>query len=129
MAEDKVKKVMEIVEGLTVTELAKLVKELKDKFDIQAPVFAAGAAPAAAGGAAAEEAAEEQTDFTVMLTSVGDKKIQVLKELRALTQLGLKEAKEIIDKVPGTIKEGVPKEEADKIKSKLEEVGAKVEVK
>jgi large subunit ribosomal protein L7/L12 len=129
MAEDKVKKVMEIVEGLTVTELAKLVKELKDKFDIQAPVFAAGAAPAAAGGAAADEAAEEQTEFTVMLASVGDKKIQVLKELRALTQLGLKEAKEIIDKVPGTIKEGVPKEEADKIKSKLEEVGAKVEVK
>jgi large subunit ribosomal protein L7/L12 len=128
MAADKVQQVMEIVEGLTVTELARLVKELKEKFDIQAPVFAAGAAPAAAG-AAAEEAVEEKTDFTVVLTSVGEKKIQVLKELRALTQLGLKEAKEIIDKVPGTIKENVPKEEADKIKSKLEEVGAKVEVK
>lgn len=130
MAEDKVQQVMEIVEGLKVTELARLVKELKEKFDIQAPVFAAGAMPAAGGGgAAAEEAAEEKTDFTVVLTSVGDKKIQVLKELRALTQLGLKEAKEIIDKVPGTIKESVPKDEADKIKSKLEEVGAKVEVK
>ena len=128
MAADKVQQVMEIVEGLTVTELARLVKELKEKFDIQAPVFAAGAAPAAAG-AAAEEAVEEKTDFTVVLTSVGEKKIQVLKELRALTQLGLKEAKEIIDKVPSTIKENVPKEEADKIKSKLEEVGAKVEVK
>jgi large subunit ribosomal protein L7/L12 len=128
MAADKVQQVMEIVEGLTVTELARLVKELKEKFDIQAPVFAAGAAPAAAG-AAAEAAVEEKTDFTVVLTSVGEKKIQVLKELRALTQLGLKEAKEIIDKVPGTIKENVPKEEADKIKSKLEEVGAKVEVK
>jgi large subunit ribosomal protein L7/L12 len=128
MAADKVQQVMEIVEGLTVTELARLVKEFKEKFDIQAPVFAAAAAPAAAG-AAAEEAVEEKTDFTVVLTSVGEKKIQVLKELRALTQLGLKEAKEIIDKVPGTIKENVPKEEADKIKSKLEEVGAKVEVK
>lgn len=131
MAADKVQQVMDIVEGLTVTELARLVKELKEKFDIQAPVFAAGAAGSAAagGGGAAEEAAEEKTDFTVILTSVGDKKIQVLKELRALTQLGLKEAKEIIDKVPGTIKENVPKDEADKIKSKLEEVGAKVEVK
>ncbi|UCG43023.1 MAG: 50S ribosomal protein L7/L12 [candidate division WOR-3 bacterium] len=130
MAADKVQQVMEIVEGLKVTELARLVKELKEKFDIQAPVFAAGASPAAAGsGAPAEAAAEEKTDFTVVLTSVGDKKIQVLKELRALTQLGLKEAKEIIDKVPGTVKENVPKEEADKIKSKLEEVGAKVEVK
>jgi large subunit ribosomal protein L7/L12 len=131
MAADKVQQVMDIVEGLTVTELARLVKELKEKFDIQAPVFAAGAAGSAAagGGGAAEEAAEEKTDFTVVLTSVGDKKIQVLKELRALTQLGLKEAKEIIDKVPGTIKENVPKDEADKIKSKLEEVGAKVEVK
>ena len=130
MAADKVQQVMDIVEGLTVTELARLVKELKEKFDIQAPVFAAGAAaPAAAGAAPAEAAAEEKTDFTVVLASVGDKKIQVLKELRALTQLGLKEAKEIIDKVPGTIKENVPKEEADKIKSKLEEVGAKVEVK
>ncbi len=130
MAADRVQQVMDIVEGLTVTELARLVKELKEKFDIQAPVFAAGAGPAApGGGGAAEEAAEEKTDFTVVLTSVGDKKIQVLKELRALTQLGLKEAKEIIDKVPGTIKENVPKDEADKIKSKLEEVGAKVEVK
>ncbi len=130
MSEDKIQQVMETIEGLTVTELAELVKQLKDKFEITAPAFVtAGAAPAAAGAAAAEGPAEEKTEFTVSLTSVGDKKIQVLKELRAVTQLGLKEAKEIIDKVPSTVKEGVSKEEADKIKAKLEEVGAKVEVK
>ncbi len=128
MAKDKIQQIMETIEGLTVLELAKLVKELKEKFDITAPAFvAAGAAPA--GAAPAEAEAEEQTEFTVTLTSVGDKKIQVLKELRALTQLGLKEAKEIIDKVPSAVKEGIPKEEAEKIKAKLEEVGAKVEVK
>ena len=130
MAEDKVKQMMETIEGLTVTELAALVKELKERFDITGPVaVAAGAAPAAAVGGAGEAAAEEQTEFDVVLASVGDKKIQVLKELRAVTQLGLKEAKEIIDKVPSTVKEGVTKDEADKIKAKLEEVGAKVEVK
>jgi len=130
MAEDKIQKVMETIEGLTVTELAKLVKELKEKFEITAPAFvAAGAAPAAAGAAPADAGAEEKTEFTVMLTSVGDKKIQVLKELRAVTQLGLKEAKEIIDKVPSAVKENVPKDEAEKMKAKLEEVGAKVEVK
>lgn len=129
MAEDKIQQVMETIEGLTVTELAALVKELKEKFDISGPAFVAGAVPAAGAAAPAEAEAEEQTEFTVTLASVGEKKIQVLKELRAVTQLGLKEAKEIIDGVPSTIKEGVPKEEAEKIKAKLEEVGAKVEVK
>ncbi len=130
-AKDKVQQVMELVEGLTVIELAKLVKELKEKFEISGPAFvAAGAAPAGGAAAAPAEAeVEEQTEFTVMLTSVGDKKIQVLKELRAVTQLGLKEAKGIIDTVPSAVKENISKEEAEKIKTKLEEVGAKVEVK
>ena len=130
MAEKKIQQLMDTIEGLTVTELAALVKALKDKFDITGPVaVAAGAVAPGSPAASAEAAAEEQTEFNVTLASVGDKKIQVLKELRAVTQLGLKEAKEIIDKVPSTIKEGVSKEEADKIKAKLEEVGAKVEVK
>lgn len=126
---EKIEQVIATIEGLTVTELAELVKALKDKFGVTAPAFvAAGPAPAA-GGAAPAEAKEEQTEFTVTLTSVGDKKIQVLKELRAVTQLGLKEAKDIIDKTPSVVKENASKEEADKIKAKLEEVGAKVEIK
>jgi large subunit ribosomal protein L7/L12 len=131
MAEEKIQQLIAQIETLTVTELAALVKELKEKFDISGPVFAAGAMPAGGAGAAAPAAAEveEQTEFAVLLTSVGDKKIQVLKELRALTQLGLKEAKDIIDNAPSTIKDSASKEEAEKIKAKLEEVGAKVEVK
>ncbi len=127
---EKIEQIIATIEGLTVTELAELVKELKDKFGVSAPAFvAAGAMPAAGGAAAPAEAKEEKTEFTVTLTSVGDKKIQVLKELRAVTQLGLKEAKDIIDKTPSVIKENASKEEADKIKAKLEEVGAKVEIK
>jgi large subunit ribosomal protein L7/L12 len=132
MADNKVPQLIEMIEGLTVTELAELVKALKDKFGVTGPAFvAAGPAPtgAAAGAAAAEAKAEEKTEFNVTLASVGDKKIQVLKELRAVTQLGLKEAKDIIDKAPSVIKENATKEEADKIKAKLEEVGAKVEIK
>ncbi|HDQ99465.1 MAG TPA: 50S ribosomal protein L7/L12 [candidate division WOR-3 bacterium] len=131
MSEDKIQQLIAQIETLTVSELAALVKELKEKFGITAPVFAAGVMPAGGpGGAApAESEAEEKTEFVVTLTSVGDKKIQVLKELRALTQLGLKEAKDIIDSVPSTIKDSATKEEADKLKAKLEEVGAKVEVK
>lgn len=131
MAEEKIQQLIAQIETLTVSELATLVKELKEKFDITGPVFAAGAMPAAgpAGAAPAEAEAEEKTEFVVTLASVGDKKIQVLKELRALTQLGLKEAKDIIDNVPSTIKDNATKEEADKLKAKLEEVGAKVEVK
>ncbi|NPV14754.1 50S ribosomal protein L7/L12 [candidate division WOR-3 bacterium] len=131
MAEDKIQQLVSTIESLTVTELAALVKELKDKFGVTAPAFvAAGAVPQAAGAPAAGEAkAEDKTEFTVTLVSVGDKKIQVLKELRALTQLGLKEAKDIIDKTPSVIKENATKEEAEKLKAKLEEVGAKVEIK
>ena len=128
---EKTQELIAQIEALTVAELATLVKELKEKFDITGPVFAAGAMPTGApsAAAAAEAEVEEQTEFTVTLAAVGDKKIQVLKELRALTQLGLKEAKDIIDSVPSTIKDAASKEEADKIKAKLEEVGAKVEVK
>jgi large subunit ribosomal protein L7/L12 len=130
MAESKIQQVIETIEGLTVTELAELVKTLKEKFGVSGPAFmAAGPMPAAGGAAPAEAKAEEQSEFTVTLVAVGDKKIQVLKELRVLTQLGLKEAKDIIDKTPSVVKDGVTKEEADKIKAKLEVVGAKVEVK
>jgi large subunit ribosomal protein L7/L12 len=129
MADTKIQQVIETIEGLTVTELAELVKTLKDKFGVSAPAFMAAGPMPAAGAAPAEAKAEEQSEFTVTLVSVGDKKIQVLKELRAVTQLGLKEAKDIIDKTPSVIKENVSKEDAAKIKAKLEEVGAKVEVK
>jgi len=130
MAETKIQQVIETIEGLTVTELAELVKVLKEKFGVTGPaMMAAGPMPAAGGAAPAEAKGEEQSEFTVTLASVGDKKIQVLKELRAVTQLGLKEAKDIIDKTPSVIKENVSKEDAAKIKAKLEEVGAKVEVK
>ena len=129
MAETKIQQVIETIEGLTVTELAELVKTLKEKFGVSAPAFMAAGPMPVAGAAPAEAKAEEQSEFTVTLVSVGDKKIQVLKELRAVTQLGLKEAKDIIDKTPSVVKENVSKEDAAKIKAKLEEVGAKVEVK
>jgi large subunit ribosomal protein L7/L12 len=121
-----------MVEAMTVAELSALVTALKDKFGITGAAFMPAAMPAAGGAAPAAGAAkeEEQTEFKVTLVAVGDgKKIPVLKELRALTNLGLKEAKDIIDKTPSIIKEGCSKEEAEKIRTKLEEVGAKVEVK
>lgn len=130
MAEDKIQQLVSTIESLTVTELASLVKELKEKFGVTAPAFVAGvAAPQAVSAPSSEAKAEEKTEFTVTLLSVGDKKIQVLKELRALTQLGLKEAKDIIDKTPSVIKDNATKEEAERLKTKLEEVGAKVEIK
>lgn len=131
MADSKVTQLIETIENLTVTELAELVRALKDKFGVTGPAFVAAGPVAGAGATAApdEPKAEEKTEFTVTLVAVGDKKIQVLKELRAVTQLGLKEAKDIIDKAPSVIKESATKEEADKIRVKLEEVGAKVEVK
>ncbi len=122
--------IIESIEKLSVLELAKLIKALEDKFGVSAQAVAAApmmAAGAAAGGAA--EAAEEKTEFDVILSSVGDKKIQVIKEVRAITSLGLKEAKELVDSAPKPIKEGVSKEEAESIKAKLEEQGATVEIK
>jgi large subunit ribosomal protein L7/L12 len=114
------------IENMTVLELAELVKALQDKFGVSAAAPVAAAAAPAAGGAAA---AEEKTSFDVILTSAGDKKIQVIKVVRELTGLGLKEAKEVVDAAPKTLKEGVSKEEADKLKGLLETEGAVVEIK
>ena len=113
---------------LTVMEAAKLVEMLEEKWGVSAaaPVAVAGAMPAAGGDAAA---AEEKTEFDVILAEVGAKKINVIKAVREVTSLGLKEAKELVDGAPKPIKEGVPKEEADEIKKKFEEQGAKVEIK
>jgi len=120
--------VIEFISNMTVLDLSELVKELEDKFGVTA---AAPVAVAAVGGgaAAAEEDAPEQTEFDVVLTGVGDKKIQVIKVVRAITGLGLKEAKALVDGVPGPVKEGVPKEEADDIQKQLEEAGATAEIK
>ncbi|MBU1027099.1 MAG: 50S ribosomal protein L7/L12 [Candidatus Margulisbacteria bacterium] len=120
----KVEDILTTVEGMTVLELSELVKKLEEKFGVSA------AAPVMVGAAAAGgEAAEAKDEFDVVLASAGDKKIQVLKVLREVTGLGLKEAKELVDSAPKTVKEGVKKEEAEEIKKKLESEGAKVEVK
>jgi large subunit ribosomal protein L7/L12 len=124
---ENAQKVLELVEQMTVLEAADLVKAMEEKFGVSA---AAPVAMAAMPGAAAGEAAEEVKDeFTVVLTGVGDKKIQVIKEVRAITSLGLKEAKELVEKAPTNVKEGCAKEEAEQIKAKLEEVGAIVDLK
>src|SRR5690348_2089734 len=121
-------KLVDELSKLTVLEAAELAKLLEDKWGVSAAAaVAVAAAPGAAGGAAAP--AEEKTEFTVVLASVGDKKIEVIKEVRALTGLGLKEAKDLVEGAPKPVKEGVNKEEADKIKATLEKVGAKVELK
>ena len=117
------------IEGLTVLELSDLVKALEEKFGVKAnmPMMASSAAGAAAGGAA--PAAEEKSTFNVVLASAGANKIAVIKEVRTMTSLGLKEAKDLVDAAPKPIKEGVPKEEAEEMKKKLEAVGATVELK
>ncbi|MCX5751141.1 MAG: 50S ribosomal protein L7/L12 [Candidatus Saganbacteria bacterium] len=118
--------IVSTIEKLTVLELSDLVKTLEDKFGV---VAAAPVAVAAGGGAAAGEAAEVKDEFDVILTSSGDKKIQVLKAVREVTGLGLKEAKDLVDNAPKPIKSGVKKEEAEEIKKKVEAEGAKVEIK
>ncbi len=120
--------VVEFIKGMTVLELSEFVKELEETFGVSA---AAPVAMAAMPGAAAGEAApvEEQTEFSVIITGVGDKKINVIKEVRAITSLGLKEAKDLVEKVPGTVKEGIPKAEAEAIAKQLTEAGATVEIK
>ena len=120
--------ILTAIENMTVLELAELVKAIEEKFGVSA---AAPMAVAAVPGvpAAAEAAAEEKTEFDVILTSAGDKKIQVIKVVRELTGLGLKEAKALVDEAPKPIKEGVSKEEAENIKAKIEEVGGQVELK
>jgi large subunit ribosomal protein L7/L12 len=118
-------KIVDDLSGLTVLEAAELAKLLEEKWGVSA---AAAVAVAAAPGAAAA-AVEEKTEFTVVLAAAGDKKIEVIKEVRALTGLGLKEAKDLVEGAPKTVKDGVNKEEAEKIKATLEKVGAKVELK
>jgi len=121
-------KIVDELSSLTVLEAADLAKMLEEKWGVSAAAAVAVAAgPAGAGGGAA--AAEEKTEFTVVLAAAGDKKIEVIKEVRALTGLGLKEAKDLVEGAPKTVKEGVAKDEADKIKATLEKVGAKVELK
>ena len=129
MAKLDMDKILSAIEEMTVLELSELVKKLEEKFGVSAaaPMAVAAAAGPAAGAAAAEE--EEQTEFNVILKEFGSEKIKVIKEVRALTGLGLKEAKAVVDGAPGPIKEGVDKEEAEKIKAKLTEVGATVEIK
>ena len=119
-------KIVDELSKLTVLEASELAKLLEEKWGVTA---AAAVAVAAAPGAGAAAAAEEKTEFTPMLVAVGDKKIEVIKEVRALTGLGLKEAKDLVEGAPKAVKEGVNKEEAEKIKTTLEKVGAKVELK
>ncbi len=127
MATISKEEIKEAIKNMTVLELAELVKELEEEFGVSAAAMVA-AAPAA-GGAAAGAPAEEKTEFDVVLQSPGDKKINVIKVVREITGLGLKEAKELVDSAPKPIKEGVSKEEAEQIKAKLEEAGATVEIK
>jgi len=115
------------IESMTVLEMSELVSALEDKFGVSAAAPVAVAAAPAAGGAA--ESAEEKTEFDVVLTAVGDKKIQVIKAVREITGLGLKDAKDLVDSAPKPVKEGAAKEEAEEIKGKLEEAGATVELK
>jgi len=119
--------VIEFIANMSVLDLSELVKELEEKFGVSAaaPVAFAGAMPAGDAGAAAEE----QTEFDVVLETIGDKKINVIKEVRAITGLGLKEAKALVEEAPKAVKEGVTKDEAEKIKEKLEGAGAQVSVK
>jgi large subunit ribosomal protein L7/L12 len=119
--------VIEFISNMTVLELSEFVKELEEKFGVSAaaPVAIAAATPSAQ----AQEEAPEKTEFDVILSATGDKKIQVIKVVRAITGLGLKEAKAVVDEVPSPVKEGVSKEEAENIKSQLEEAGATVEIK
>jgi len=128
MADITKEDVIEFIANMSVLDLADMVKEMEEKFGVSAaaPVAMAAVAPGVGGG---EAAAEEQTEFDVILIAYGDKKIQVIKEVRAITSLGLKDAKSLVDDAPQAVKEGIPKDEAEKIKEQLEGVGAQVEVK
>ena len=124
-----VDQVIGIIEKMSVLELVELSKTLQEKFGVTAAVPVAASAAATAGAAEAAKPAEEQTEFSAILSMIGDKKIQVIKVVRELTGLGLKEAKDLVDGAPKPVKEGVSKEEAEKVKAKLSEVGATVEIK
>jgi large subunit ribosomal protein L7/L12 len=118
--------ILDAIAGMTVLDLSELIKEMEEKFGVSAAAAAVAVAAPAAGGAAA---AEEQTEFTVMLNSAGEKKVEVIKVVRAATGLGLKEAKDLVDGAPKAVKEGVTKADADALKKQLEEAGASVDVK
>jgi large subunit ribosomal protein L7/L12 len=129
MAKLSVDDILDAIKELSIIEAAELSKKIEEEFGIQAAApMAVGTAPGGAAGAAAEEV-EEQTEFDVVLQAAGDKKIQVIKEVRALTNLGLKEAKDLVDGAPNAVLEHVPKEQADSAREKLEAAGATVEVK
>ena len=119
--------ILDKISSMSVLELSELIKAMEDKFGVSAAAAVAVAGPAA--GAAPAAAAEEQTEFTVMLTSIGDNKVNVIKAVRELTGLGLKEAKDVVDGAPKAVKEGIPKADADAAKKKLEDAGAKAEIK
>jgi large subunit ribosomal protein L7/L12 len=119
--------ILEAVSKLTVLELSQLIKDMEEKFGVSAAAAVSVAAPAAAGGGAAK--AEEKTEFTVMLTAVGDNKVNVIKAVREVTSLGLKEAKDLVDGAPKPVKEGVSKADADAVLKKLTDAGAKAEIK
>ena len=119
--------ILEAVSKLTVLELSQLIKDMEEKFGVSAAAAVSVAAPAAAGGGAAK--AEEKTEFTVVLTAVGDNKVNVIKAVREVTSLGLKEAKDLVDGAPKPVKEGVSKADADAIAKKLTDAGAKAEIK
>ena len=127
MADITKDQVVDFIANMSVLEMSELVKEMEEKFGVNAAA-AAVAAPAAGGGES-EAAAEEKTEFDVILTRIGEKKINVIKEVRSITGLGLKEAKEAVESAPKAIKEGVSKEEAEEVKKKLEEAGASAEIK
>jgi len=122
---EKVDQVFDIIKGMTVIELSDLSQKMQKEFGVSAAV----AAPVAVAGGAAAAPAEEKTEFNVVIESAGDKKIQVIKVVRELTSLGLKEAKDLVDGAPGVVKEGVTKEEAEAIKAKLQEAGATITIK
>ena len=128
MAEVTKEQVVDFISNMSVLELSEMVKEMEEKFGVSAAAAAVAATPAA-GAAGGEEAAEEKTEFDLILTSFGEKKINVIKEIRAITGLGLKEAKEFVESCPKAVKEGVSTEEAEEIKKKLEEAGASAEIK
>lgn len=120
--------ILDAISSMTVLELSELIKEMEDKFGVSAAAAAVAVAMPAGGGAAAP-AAEEQTEFSVVLVAAGEKKVEVIKVVRAVTGLGLKEAKDLVDGAPKPVKEGIPKADADALRKQLEDAGAKVEVK
>lgn len=129
MAEITKEDVIKFIENMSVLELSGLIKELEEKFGVSAAAVAAPVAVAAVGGSGEAGKAEEKTEFSVVLTAAGDKRINVIKVVRAVTGLGLKEAKDFVDALPKPVKEGIPKNEAEDIKKQLEEAGATAEIK